>query len=276
LTEQSAASGRNAKRDVILISQRGTLKADPFLSCPEIDEFTARSAHLVIADRRRPRPARPRPAGAETDTPARVGPCRPTTRPKTAADVADLRTALGIDKWNVYGVSYGTNLALQLRDHPEGIRAMVLDGVVSPQTRSVEVDGAAAAAGYQALFDACAREPECHRPCRHVGDNFTMLVSALTERPRTIAVPDSGHPVNVIVDDYRLANLVVHASSHPGLRADIPLIVHDLATAEDVKGARPFCRPAGRSDCSARGVAARRAMPRVRTAGQPGTNAGRR
>ena len=83
-----------------------------------------------------------------------------------SADVADLRTALGIDKWNVYRVSYGTNLALPLlRDDPEGIRAMVLDGVVPTQTRSVEVDGAAAAAGYQALFDACAREPECHRAC---------------------------------------------------------------------------------------------------------------
>jgi pimeloyl-ACP methyl ester carboxylesterase len=253
LPEQSAASGRNAKRDVIFISQHGTLKADPFLSCPEIDELTARSAHLVIADRRRPRPARPRPAGAETDTPARVGPCRPTTRPKTAADVADLRTALGIDKWNVYGVSYGTNLALQLRDHPEGIRAMVLDGVVPPQIRSVEVDWAAAAAGYQALFDACAREPECHRACPHVRDKFTMLVSALTQRPRTIAVPDSGHPVNVIVDDHRLANLVVHASSHPELRAEIPLIVHDLATADGVKAARALLCPAGRSDCSGTG-----------------------
>ena len=38
-------------------------------------------------------------------------------------------------KWNVYGVSYGTSLALPLlRDDPEGIRAMVLDGVVPPQT----------------------------------------------------------------------------------------------------------------------------------------------
>ena len=83
-----------------------------------------------------------------------------------SADVADLRTALGIDKWNVYRLSYGTNLALPLlRDDPEGIRAMVLDGVVPTQTRSVEVNGAAAAAGYQALFDACAREPECHRAC---------------------------------------------------------------------------------------------------------------
>jgi hypothetical protein len=50
LLEQSAASGWNVDRDVIFISQRGTLKADPFLSCPEIDEFTARSAQLVMSD----------------------------------------------------------------------------------------------------------------------------------------------------------------------------------------------------------------------------------
>ena len=50
LLEQSAVSGWNTDRDVIFISQRGTLKADPFLSCPEIDEFTARSAGLVMAD----------------------------------------------------------------------------------------------------------------------------------------------------------------------------------------------------------------------------------
>jgi pimeloyl-ACP methyl ester carboxylesterase len=160
LLEQSAASGWNAKRDVIFISQRGTLKVDPFLSCPEIDEFTARSAHLVMAD-----PATSAASAAATsgcrDRYTRAGwALAAYNTAENAADVADLRTALGIDKWNVYGVSYGTNLALPLlRDDPEGIRAMVLDGVVPPQTRSVEVDWAAAAAGYRALFDSCAQQP---------------------------------------------------------------------------------------------------------------------
>jgi pimeloyl-ACP methyl ester carboxylesterase len=105
---------------------------------------------------------------------------------ENAADVADLRIALGIDEWNVYGVSYGTNLALQLlRDHPEGIRAMVLDGVVPPQTRSVEMDWDAAAAGYRALFDACARQPQCRNAFPNAYAEFTRLVSDLTERPRT-------------------------------------------------------------------------------------------
>ena len=53
---------------------------------------------------------------------------------ENAADLADLRTALGIDGWNLYGVSYGSNLAMsELRDHPEGIRSVVLDSCRSPQ-----------------------------------------------------------------------------------------------------------------------------------------------
>jgi pimeloyl-ACP methyl ester carboxylesterase len=248
LLEQSAASGWNTDRDVIFISQRGTLKADPFLSCPEIDDFTARAAQLVMTD-----PATSAASASATracrDRHTREGwnlAAYNTT--ENAADVADLRIALGVDEWNVYGVSYGTNLALQLlRDHPEGIRAVVLDGVVPPQTRSVEVDWAAAAAGYQALFDACTRQPQCHSAFPHVHDEFTRLVSDLTEQPRTIAVPDpdSGHPVDVIVDGYKLANLVVRASSDPELRAQIPLIVHDLATGDGVRVARALLPSSG-------------------------------
>lgn len=50
---------------------------------------------------------------------------------ENAADIAALRKQLGIEKWNVYGVSYGSDLAQQLlRTHREGIRSMVLDSVV--------------------------------------------------------------------------------------------------------------------------------------------------
>ena len=114
LLQQSAALGWNADRDVIFISQRGTLKTDPFLSCPEIDEFTARSAHPVMTD-----PATSAASAAATsgcrNRNAREGwDLSAYNTTENAADVADLRTALGIDEWNVYGLSYGTNLALQL------------------------------------------------------------------------------------------------------------------------------------------------------------------
>jgi pimeloyl-ACP methyl ester carboxylesterase len=81
---------------------------------------------------------------------------------ENAADIADLRKALGIKEWNVYGVSYGTNVAqVLLRDHPEGIRSMVLDSV-SPLNQNLFKEGWPASAGmYQAIFDACASQPVC-------------------------------------------------------------------------------------------------------------------
>ena len=42
------ASGMNADRDVIFVNQRGTVHSDPHLSCPEMDDFTARAVNLVF------------------------------------------------------------------------------------------------------------------------------------------------------------------------------------------------------------------------------------
>ena len=53
---------------------------------------------------------------------------------ENTADIADLRVALNIDNWHAYSVSYGSDLALQLlRDHPEGIRSVVLDSLLPPR-----------------------------------------------------------------------------------------------------------------------------------------------
>lgn len=106
-------AGWNTDRDVIVIEQRGTLKAEPLLSCPELD------AHLDIAVALAP--TGPDAMAGES---AAVTACRDRLvaegwdlaaydSTQNAADVADLRVAMGIDEWNVYGVSYGTDLALQ-------------------------------------------------------------------------------------------------------------------------------------------------------------------
>jgi hypothetical protein len=73
LLEPSAASGWNTDRDVIFVSQRGTLKANPW--CPVRRSTSSPNARPSWSWRIRPRPrlARPRPAHAKIDTPARAG-----------------------------------------------------------------------------------------------------------------------------------------------------------------------------------------------------------
>ena len=51
-----------------------------------------------------------------------------------AADVEDLRRALGYEELNLWGTSYGTWVALAaMRDHPEGIRSVILDAPLPPE-----------------------------------------------------------------------------------------------------------------------------------------------
>ena len=53
-----------------------------------------------------------------------------TTTEAHAADVVDVMAALGYGRWLLYGVSYGTTIALEvMRSAPEGLVGAVLDGV---------------------------------------------------------------------------------------------------------------------------------------------------
>ncbi len=50
---------------------------------------------------------------------------------ENARDVQALREALGLESWNVWGISYGSHLGQMLLDvDPEGTRAIVLDAIV--------------------------------------------------------------------------------------------------------------------------------------------------
>jgi pimeloyl-ACP methyl ester carboxylesterase len=58
----------------------------------------------------------------------------------SAADVNDLRIALGYDQVNLYGVSYGSRLALTvMRDYPGILRSVILDSTYPPEAISILV-----------------------------------------------------------------------------------------------------------------------------------------
>lgn len=229
------AAGWNSDRDVIFLDQRGTWKSDPLLSCPEIDAFQADMVGLTTTDpataarsNAATKACRDRLAGAGWNLGAFA-----TT--ENAADIADLRTALGIDQWNLYGVSYGTDLALQtLRDHPQGIRSVVLDSVVPPQANTVLSFWPSAASGLAALFDACAAQQVCASAHPTLRDDFFRLADELTTTPRTVQATDpaSGAPTTVVLDGYKLVNFAVTASLVPGTVATVPATVENLARGD--------------------------------------------
>ena len=163
---------------------------------------------------------------------------------ENAADIADLRTALGIDEWNVYGVSYGSDLALQLlRDHPQGIRSLVLDSVVPPQVNLMEGFWPNAAEGFTTLFDACAAQPACAAAYPDLSSEFGATVQRLAQQPLVVDVPGpDGPPTQVVIDGYTFANLVVLKSLTPGNYAGLPALIHAVASGDGRAAAEALVR----------------------------------
>jgi pimeloyl-ACP methyl ester carboxylesterase len=233
--------GINRDHDVIFVDQRGTLHADPLLSCPEIDHFGDESTGMSILaastaqrDLDAVRACRSRLASAGYDLSA-------YNTTENAADIADLRTALKIDNWHVYGVSYGSDLALQLlRDHPDGIRSMVLDSVVPPQTNAMTQLWPSAGEGYRALFEACAAQPGCAAAYPNLARDFTTTVARLTKTPLNVDLPagNGQPPRRVVIDGYTLANLVVLASLSRGSYAALPQTISAIAKGDGTAAAK--------------------------------------
>ena len=80
----------------------------------------------------------------------------------TVADFEWVRRALGVERWNVYGESYGTTVAMTLVAlHPDTVRSAVLDSIYPPDPRPMQSTNVADA--LDAFFGYCAGDQACCR-----------------------------------------------------------------------------------------------------------------
>ncbi|MEM7139565.1 MAG: alpha/beta hydrolase [Actinomycetota bacterium] len=77
--------------------------------------------------------------------------------PHSAADLAIIREALGIEAWHLFGVSYGTRLSLEsMRSHPEGIVTTILDSAYPSTTGGAGLYRAVGERVFDELVATCA------------------------------------------------------------------------------------------------------------------------
>lgn len=154
-------------RDIILFDQRGTGYSFPTLNCEE----------YFYGDDVETRDCRERLREEDIDlTMYRSA--------QAAQDVGDLIEALDLEQVNLFGVSYGSRLALTvMRDRPERIRSVILDGVYPPHVNALEEQ---ANHGYQALeqlFADCAADPVCDKAYPDLANVFYEAVKRLDKEP---------------------------------------------------------------------------------------------
>lgn len=232
--------GLNRDRDLIFMSQRGTYSADPELLCPNVDEFNAEVVGLVYDAPSTQRLHVAATKACRDKLAARGIDLSAYNDTESAADYDDLRKALGIGQWNLYGISYGTHLALvSMRLHPEGLRSVGIDGILPPSRSGSASTWSSFRQGTDGLFKACADQPACNKRYPNLRSTFEKLVGDLEAKPvtTTVTVPGSDKPVKVVLDGGTLVNWLTSATH---TAEAVPLSIDELANGNPQRIARQW------------------------------------
>lgn len=176
-----------AERDYILLEPRGNRFARPSLDCPELNALEGENAtgHLspgAWSKARLEAAARCRRSliGQGVDL-------RGYTSAETARDIEDLRKALGYPRWNLFGHSYGTRLALTvLRNYPHSVRSVLLDSVLPIEVNFDEAATANLDRSLDAVWAGCRADPVCARRHPDPEGDLRALVAKADRHPLTM------------------------------------------------------------------------------------------
>jgi pimeloyl-ACP methyl ester carboxylesterase len=176
--------------DLIMFDQRGTGYSQPSLNCPEILQLQYATINQHFG-RQQGEQIQVQAARACHDRLIRSGiDLNAYNTLENAADVRDIIQALGYKQVTLYGVSYGTRLALTvMRLYPSVIRAVVLDSVYPPQKNRTDLPMSAQRV-FDVLFRGCAMSSSCNQRHPALGAVFYKLVNDLNARPITFQTAD--------------------------------------------------------------------------------------
>jgi pimeloyl-ACP methyl ester carboxylesterase len=223
-----------ARGDVVFFDQRGVGLSEPRLHCDEVtaldreledtpdidaDEIDARYLDAYAA-------CSARLSGQGID----LGQFNTINN---AHDVEAIRLALGYDEWNLHGISYGTKLGLEvMRQHPDGVRSVVLDSVFPSQVDPVADTPGSIIDSYEAVVVACGQEPECAAG-GELDARLRDVAQALDAEPVQVEIQElTGGTDEVYANGETIVGLVVQSLYYPEGFTDLPELVAELESGQ--------------------------------------------
>jgi pimeloyl-ACP methyl ester carboxylesterase len=192
LTVYAAYQARNPyapRRDLILVDQRGTGRSEPGL-CPDLDR-TLLEANLAVAAKGTGAAIVKRRAAYITCRDQAIRRGIDLANFGTSVTVEDfewVRQALGIERWNVYGESYGTAVAMNLvAQHSDSVRSAVLDSIYPPDP--VSLWSTVVSDARDTFFAHCALDEACSASFPDLAGTYRETLSRLDRNPLIVSVP---------------------------------------------------------------------------------------
>jgi pimeloyl-ACP methyl ester carboxylesterase len=211
-------------RDLVLVDQRGTGRSNR-LDCtlPDASDFSAADPQKLQALVRECRASLP-------------GDPRYYTTSIAVRDLDDVRAALGYEKVNLYGISYGTRVAQHyMRRYPDRVRTAILDGAVPAEVALGPEVAIEAQHAIDSALQRCARSADCARQFPQIPAQFTALQDQLRKQPVTVSIP---HPLTGVLTTTKLDVARMGAAIRLLTYADetvstLPLLIHEAQSLHE-------------------------------------------
>lgn len=206
-------SGQRTHRVLYLVDPRGLGHSRPLLDCPEVAKAAPDLAGLRLRDDAR-RSALLQAVTACHDRLVGQGiDLAMYDAAANAADLEDLRVALGVGAWNV--MTYGSTLGFEVaRRYPKGIRTLMVDSPSLPDPDFLTLGPTALDGAIARLAAACALQAACNRAHPDSSAEIRAAIAQLDVHPLTFEVTgtveaiQAGHPIKVVVDGAALVRII--------------------------------------------------------------------
>ncbi|PZP63745.1 MAG: alpha/beta hydrolase [Pseudoxanthomonas spadix] len=212
---QPAFAKINAKRHVILVDQRGTGGSNP-LQCPQPDKAQSIDTPDAAA-------AYARSCLAQLEKKADL---RFYTTGDAIADLDAVRQAIGAERIDLVGVSYGTRVAQQYAaTYPRHTRAIVLDGVAPNSLVLGNEFAQNLESALDLQFARCANDKACADKLGNPRQRLNALMQTLRTQPPTVTFRDpvTGAARRETLHAGDVAGLVRMSAYMPLMTATLPL-----------------------------------------------------
>jgi pimeloyl-ACP methyl ester carboxylesterase len=210
-------------RDIVFIDQRGTGKSAPLTCKAEQQRLTLQEMFDVGQSVGRLKACMTEmgstPHGKALDQ---------FSTEIAMQDVEAVRAALGYEKINLAGASYGTRAALEYaRQFPQRVRRMVIDGVAPPDMVLPETAGQDAAASLEQMFAGCEAEARCKAAYPNLRAQWQTLVTQGVQGKATH--PLNGREESITINAEMLEGIVRGPLYAPTLSAVLPFAISEAA-----------------------------------------------
>jgi pimeloyl-ACP methyl ester carboxylesterase len=204
-------------RDIILVDQRGTGESSA-LSC---DFEAVDNVYSSLPDALNPQEVKECVAQFKGDV-------TQYNSENAIRDFDAIRAALGHEKLNIYGGSYGTRAGLVfMRMFPESLESVVLDSV-GPIEVPIGMFGQSGARSFNLLLENCKNSESCNKAFPNLAEEFQAVKARLAKEVASIDIlhPRLGTPTKLVIDDTKFTgNLRFQLYGMEG-RSMVPLVIH--------------------------------------------------